>query len=193
MVEDRNDVVVEKKRSKGSEPATIQDVIKLSIIYGIMMIAIIIIFNKVLMLNLIPSGSMENTIMTGDIVVATRYDVDEINRYDVLVFIPPDDSSTYYIKRVIGLPGETILVYNGDVYADGVKLDSSFIPETMGRSGDGEYVVPDGCYFMMGDNRNHSLDARYWTNKYVPHESIIAKAKYIVFPFTHIGSLKYDG
>ena len=195
MVEYKNheNIVEVKQKKKASDPITMPELIRMCIGYGLLILAIVVIFNKVLMLNLIPSGSMEQTIMTGDIVIATRYDVDEIERFDIVVFIPPDNRDTYYIKRVIGLPGETVLVYDGDVYIDGLKIDNSFIPEPMGRSGDGEYVVPEGCYFMMGDNRNHSLDARYWTNKFVPKEDILAKAKFIVFPFSRIGSVEYDG
>ena len=193
MVENKNEVVeVRKKKEKEEKPMTVHDLIVMCIGYALLIFGIIFTFNHILMLNLIPSGSMEKTIMTGDIVIATRYDVDEINRYDILVFIPPDNPDTYYIKRVIGLPGETIIVNDGEVYANGVRLDNSFVPERMGRSGDGEYVVPEGCYFMMGDNRNHSADARFWTNKYVSKDAIIAKAKIVVFPFSRIGSVDYN-
>jgi signal peptidase I len=134
---------------------------------------------------------MENTIMTGDLLLSTRYDKHDISRYDIVVFIPPDDPEDYYIKRVIGLPGETILVEDGKVYADGVELDDSFIAEEMDESGDGTYTVPDDCYFMLGDNRNHSYDSRFWDTKYVPLENIVAKAKFRWFPFTAFGNITY--
>jgi signal peptidase I len=75
------------------------------------------------------------------------------------------------------------------VYADGVELDDSFIAEEMKTSGDGTYEVPEDCYFMMGDNRNHSLDSRFWDNKYVPLENIVAKAKLRLAPFQSFGTL----
>jgi signal peptidase I len=149
------------------------------------------IFNFVLMGMTIPSGSMENTIMTGDRLIATRYDRQDISRYDIMVFIPPDEPDTYYIKRVIGLPGETIRIEGGKVYADGVELDDSFIAEEMDETEEGTYTVPDGCFFMMGDNRNHSYDSRYWDTKYVPLENIVAKAKFRIFPFTALGDITY--
>ena len=176
---------------KAKEPITGPELIKMCIGYGLLLLAIIFIFGHVIMLNIIPSGSMEGTIETGDVVIATRYDKEDVDRYDIMVFIPPDEPDKYYIKRVIGLPGETIVVHDGEVYADGIRLDSSFVPEKMGTSGDGVYVVPEGCYFMMGDNRNHSLDARYWKNKFVPAENMVAKARVTVFPFRNIGSLAY--
>lgn len=134
---------------------------------------------------------MEGTIRTGDFVLGTRYDIGEgdIERYDILVFALPDEPDTVYIKRVIGLPGETVVVCDGSVYADGVRLDDSFVKNPMNTKGDGTYVVPDGCYFVMGDNRNQSDDSRFWTEKYVPVENVEGKAKFIVFPFKNIGAV----
>jgi signal peptidase I len=168
------------------------EVVKTLLLYAALIAAIIITFNYIIMLNLIPSGSMENTIMTGDIIIATRFDRQNISRYDIVVFIPPDDPDELYIKRVIGLPGETILVEDGKVYADGVELDDSFLTKEMKKTrGDGTYEVPEDCYFMMGDNRDNSLDSRFWDEKYVPLENILAKAKLRVFPFTTFGDITY--
>lgn len=152
----------------------------------LLMALVFLLFQYVLMLSEVPSESMETTIMTGDLLVSNRLDTDNIERYDIVVFEAPDDPDTYYIKRVIGLPGETITVADGKVYADGGELDDSFVAEEMNSSGDGVYEVPEGCYFMMGDNRNHSSDSRFWANQYVPQSSIVAKAVIIIFPFAHI-------
>ncbi len=159
--------------------------------YCMLWAATVILSRTVLMLNFIPSGSMEGTIRTGDFVLGTRYDIGEgdIERYDILVFVPPDEPDTVYIKRVIGLPGETVVVCDGSVYADGVRLDDSFVKNPMNTKGDGTYVVPDGCYFVMGDNRNQSDDSRFWTEKYVPVENVEGKAKFIIFPFKNIGAV----
>jgi signal peptidase I len=166
--------------------------VKTILFYAALSVAIIITFNFIIMLNLIPSGSMENTVMTGDVLLATRFDRQNISRYDILVFIPPDDPDELYLKRVIGLPGETILGEDGKVYADGVELDDSFIAEKMDSSGDGTYEVPEGCYFMMGDNRNDSWDSRFWDEQYVPLENIKGRAKLRVFPFTAFGDITYE-
>ena len=130
--------------------------------------------------------------MKGDIVLSTRYDTGEkdIKRYDILLFTLSDEPKTTYIKRVIGLPGEMIEVKNGKVYADGVELDDSFMDKPMNRKGDGTYVVPEGCYFFLGDNRNHSKDSRFWKEKYISIENIQAKAKFIIFPFESVGYIE---
>lgn len=163
-------------------------------IYAAFAVIVLILFHTTFMLSYIPSSSMESTIMTGNVVFSTRYDVQEedLERYDILTFVAPDDPDITYIKRLIGLPGETIEVKDGKVYADGVELDGSFTKETQNQAGDGIYEIPEGCYFFMGDNRNNSNDSRFWDNPYVPIDDIQAKAKCILFPFSDIGSLCYN-
>ena len=100
-----------------------------------------------------------------------------------MVFKYPDDESQLFVKRVIGLPGETVEIKDGKVYINGSEtpLDDSFTPET--PTGDyGPYVVPDGSYFMLGDNRNHSGDSRFWKQPYVEKEKIVGKAIFRYFP-----------
>ena len=192
----RNIVVLHEERGKMQMKKFKGNLLKFLIMYIFFMAVFVFIFRTVFMLTLIPTGSMEGTIMSGDIVFATRYNIgaDEIERFDILIFTPPDNpdnTDETYIKRVIGLPGETIEVKNGKVYADGIELDDSFVKKPMYRKGDGIYKVPEGCYFFMGDNRNQSRDSRFWTEKYVPLENIKGKAKSIVYPFTHIHSIEF--
>lgn len=163
-------------------------------IYAVFAIIFIILFQTVFMLSFIPSGSMEGTIKTNSVVFSTMYDVEEedLERYDILTFIAPDDPDITYIKRLIGLPGEKIEVKDGEVYADGVELEDSFIKDSQNHVGDGVYEVPEGYYFFLGDNRNNSKDSRFWDSPYVPIDDIQAKAKCILFPFSDIGSLCYN-
>ena len=151
--------------------------------------ATFIVNSRILLWANIPTGSMIPTIPEHSLVLGTRYDADKINRYDIVIFKYPDDETQTYIKRVIGMPGETIRIRVGKVYADGKLIDDAFTAEL--SADDGEYKVPEGCYFMMGDNRNHSIDSRFWMRKYVEEEKIMAKAKFLIYPFHHFGSLKY--
>ncbi|MBQ7758373.1 signal peptidase I [Anaerotignum sp.] len=135
--------------------------------------------NSFLIVNAeVPTGSMENTIMAGDRILALRtsYWFEEPEQGDIAVFHYPDDPTgkTLYVKRVIGTPGDMVLVEDGEVYVNGEALEEDYIAET--TQGDfGPYIVPDGCYFMMGDNRNHSLDSRFWENKFVEEDEILGK------------------
>ena len=138
----------------------------------------------------VPSGSMEETIMTGDRVFGNRlaYIKDDPERYDIVIFKYPDDPSKIFIKRVIGLPGETVTVKDGKIYIDGKEQTQavSFCPEEMAGSF-GPYEVPEDSYFVMGDNRNNSLDSRYWDNTYVKKEAILAKAGFRYWPLNKVG------
>ena len=194
---ERRRQIISKNRNKGKNGDSIFDdfarkSLKLVFSYLLFAIIVIIIFKTLLMVSIIPSSSMEGTIMKGDIVLATRYgiDADEIERYDILIFTLPDEPNTTYIKRVIGLPGETVEVKNGSVYVDGVEIDDSFVRNPMNRKGDGVYIVPEGCYFFLGDNRNQSKDSRFWKQKYVPLDNIQAKARFIIFPFESVGYIE---
>lgn len=119
----------------------------------------------------VPSCSMENTIMTGDRLLGLRfsYALKEPERGEVVVFRYPVDEyfgvDTDYVKRIIGLPGETVEIREGAVYVDGAKLDEPYIKEKWTWEADGmKFVVPEGKYFMLGDNRNDSGDSRFWAD-----------------------------
>lgn len=140
----------------------------------------------------IPSGSMENTIPSGARVVGIRlsYREEAPQRYDVVIFHYPDNEAELFVKRVIGLPGETVAIVDGRVYIDdsAEPLRDDFIAEPM-EGTFGPYVVPEGSYFVLGDNRNHSLDSRYWVNKFVAEDKIIGKAAFVWFPFSAAGRI----
>ena len=152
----------------------------------IFVVIVVLIVNNFLLINAkIPSESMEQTIMTGDRVFGNRlaYLFDKPERFDIVIFKYPDHEKELFIKRIIGMPGETVEIRDGKVYIDGAKepLDDSFTPEE--PLGDyGPYVVPEDSYFMLGDNRNYSKDSRYWNNPYVAEDKILGKAVLRYFP-----------
>lgn len=137
----------------------------------------------------VPTGSMKNTIEENDRIIASRlaYITEDPERYDVVLFEFPDDENTIYVKRVIGLPGETVEIVNGVVYvtkADGqvIQLDDSFVTNCEPKGDYGPYEVPEGCYFMLGDNRNNSGDSRFWNNKFVQKNKIIGRVIFRYYP-----------
>lgn len=126
----------------------------------------------------VPTGSMKNTIMEGDRLIGFRlsYKFSKPERGDIVIFKYPDDETQTYVKRVIGTPGDIVQIANGKVYINNEELEETYLKEPMNISTKQEtYVVPEGHYFMMGDNRNSSLDSRYWTNTYVAEDKILAK------------------
>lgn len=145
---------------------------------------LVLLLNKFVIVNAnIPTGSMNDTVDTESLVLVNRlYTINmEVKRGDILMFIPPDDSSDYYLKRVIGLPGDTVEGIDGYVYINGEKLVEDYVKDTL-KDDFGPYNVPDNSYFMLGDNRLNSNDSRYWNNKFVSRESIIGKAVVQYYP-----------
>ena len=205
--------------------------------------------NFVIANSTIPTGSMKDTIMEGDRVMGLRltYTFGEPKRGDIAIFdfgwICPDcgkamgegkeapetcplcgesigrADTLYYVKRVIGLPGDKIeiraegSVRVGDiteappgslvkrnpdgtvvpldsneelvtaaVYVNGEKLSEPYLKEPMLYTGDQEFEVPEDCYFMLGDNRNNSEDARYWNDPYIPEDRMLAKVYFRYWP-----------
>jgi signal peptidase I len=148
----------------------------------------------------IPTGSMENNLLIGDHLLVNKFvfgpasgrferavfPMRDIRRGDVVVFKFPDEPERDFIKRVIGLPGETLELRNKKVYVDGQPLDEPYVhflePARDGqeitsfdlRERYGPVKVPDGQYFVMGDNRDNSQDSRYWG--FVKREKIRGKA-----------------
>jgi len=178
--------------TKKQEPVNIWKEILSWIEVFVIAAAIAFCVNRFLIANsVVPTSSMEPMIMTGDRVFGSRlaYINSDPQRGDVVIFHWPDDEKTYFVKRIIGLPGETVDIVHGVVYIDGEPLDEPYLAEPM-RTEDPpmHFEVPENAYFMMGDNRNCSLDARYWDNTYVYRDKIIAKCgiKYFPLPFKKI-------
>ena len=168
----------------------------------IIVVAIVLVINNVVLINAkIPSPSMEKTIMTGDRIFGFRLayginldlfgheiskKVKDPERFDIVIFKYPDDESQLFIKRVIGLPGETVSFVGGKVYINGEPLDeSAYLDDTVETDcgeEDKTFTVPEGSYFMLGDNREISLDARYWKHTYITTDDMKSK-EILIIPF----------
>lgn len=148
----------------------------------------------------VPTGSMLNTIQEGDRIIASRieYNFHEPERYDIVIFKFPDDVAAhekdpsveveYFVKRIIGLPGETVTIVNGVVYVtdkDGKseQLKDDFVTACTPTGNYGPYKVPEDSYFVMGDNRESSIDSRFWTTtNYVKKDLFVGKVKFRYYP-----------
>ena len=170
-----------KQKQKMTKSQVKREVMDWILIFEIA-IVIAVLVNMFLIVNaVIPSASMETTIMTGDRIFGNRlaYKNHDPQRGDIVIFRFPDDESQLFIKRVIGLPGETLEVRDGRVYIDGssVPLDEPYIK--VDPIGDyGPVTIPEDGYFMMGDNRNYSADSRFWVHPFVMKDKILGKAAF---------------
>ena len=149
-------------------------------------VIIAVLINRFVLINArVPSASMENNIMTGDRLFGYRlaYVNEEVERGDIVIFKFPDDESQLFIKRVIGLPNETVTIIDGKVYINDSTepLNEPYLAQEMVGTF-GPYEVPDNCYFMLGDNRNYSRDSRFWENTYVSRDKILGKALFRYLP-----------
>jgi len=142
---------------------------------------------------IVSGASMEPTFQTGQYLIVDEltYHFEQPQRGDVIIFKYPLDPSQYFIKRIIGLPGETVNIRGGTVSitkADGTTLN---LPEgyvkNIGNGADMSVSVPQDRYFVMGDNRPESSDSRYWG--LLPHANIVGRAYVRLLPVNEIGVL----
>lgn len=158
----------------------------------------------------IPTGSMRMTLIEGDRILVNKFiygakfpftdfrlpSLRKLKRGDVIVFMYPEDPKKDFIKRLVALPGETIEIRNGNIYIDGKlsadpliynryyynRLDSEF-----GKEGQ-KIKVPEGLYYVLGDNSSSSRDSRYWG--FVPEKNILGKAILIYWPLQRVRLIK---
>ena len=130
----------------------------------------------------VPSGSMIPTMMEKDHILFNRlaYVFQSVERGDIVVFKFDNDSSrkdigSYYVKRVIGLPGDTVSFENGVVFINNQPYYEEYLPEQGMTYSNDTFEVPEDSYFVLGDNRSNSYDARYWENPYITSEQIQGK------------------
>jgi signal peptidase I len=129
----------------------------------------------------VESTSMMPTLNPSDYVVVNKlaYKLGNPKRGDIIVFkYPPDPTQIPYIKRVIGLPGDQVHIADGKVYINGILLNEPYLKVTTKQGGD--WTVPEGDLFVLGDNRNGSSDSRAWG--WVPLGNVIGKAEVIYWP-----------
>ena len=147
----------------------------------------------------VEGASMENTLHNGDNLIVDKlsYRFHDPERFDIIVFPFQFQDNTYYIKRIIGLPGETVQIMDdGSIYINGEKLEENYgmeviKPETIGRAAE-PIELGDDEYFVMGDNRNNSSDSRTDKVGNIKRENIIGKAWLRIWPVSDFGVLQHQ-
>ena len=142
--------------------------------------------------RIIPSSSMYPTIYVGDMLLVnkTAYYFSSPDRGDIIVFRPDKEiGQKDLIKRVIGLPGETVEVRDNKVFIDNIVLEEDYLDEPP-QYVFGPVKVPPGCLFVLGDNRNMSIDSHQWPNPFLSIDSVKGKAFFRYWPPNRIGSLQ---
>jgi len=145
----------------------------------------------------VPSSSMYPTIPALTPTDAAYISVDklaiefrQIHRGEVVVFHFPDNPALLFVKRVVGMPGDTVTVTEHAVYINGHRVNESN-PDIATSNGlqQGTFHVPLGHYFMLGDNRPVSDDSRMWVHKYVARSAIIGEADFVLYPLNKVGAI----
>ena len=145
--------------------------------------------------TMVSGSSMETTLQDGDNLIVDKisYRFRDPKRYDIIVFPYKYEEDTYYIKRIIGMPGETVQIRDGYVYIDGKRLTGDVYgkekikdPQTAAEP----VTLGDDEYFVMGDNRNVSNDSRNPDLGTVDTRYILGKAELVLFPFGDLGLIR---
>lgn len=166
--------------------------IELAVYGAVIVLCIIFVPRYVIQRTIVDGSSMENTLQDADnlLVEKLSYRFSDPERFDVIVFYPfGKEDDAYYIKRVIGLPGETIQIVGDTIYIDGEKLEEDYGKDPMTKSGIAKkpLTLGEDEYFVLGDNRTVSEDSRYPEIGPVTRDKIAGRAILRIYPFSDFG------
>lgn len=143
----------------------------------------------------IPTTSMVPTLQVGDRLLSNNiiFKIRQPKRGEVVIFKYPEDPRRDFVKRMVGLPGESLLIRDGDIYINGEKVKVSFYKDIYyyaeGYYGNlNDVKIPDSSYYVLGDNSINSKDSRYWG--FVPAKSMVGKAIFIYWPPWRMGFIR---
>ena len=186
----------EQGQPEEKETNVVRETISFIIYIGIVFLLTYLVIHYVGQRTQVSGSSMEATLSDGDNLIVDKisYRFHDPERYDIIVFPYKYEKNTFYIKRIIGLPGETVQIdEQGNIYVDGEVIDESYGREVILDPGEAEepITLEDDEYFVLGDNRNASSDSRDPSVGKILGEDIIGRAWVRIFPFNKIGFIKH--
>ena len=188
----------EKEEKTGERTAKnmMKEVLSMALYIAVVLCITFLVVRYVGQRTQVDGHSMENTLFDGDNLIVDKisYRFTDPKRFDIIVFPYHYKEDTYYIKRIIGLPGETVQIRDGEIYIDGAILEEDYGKETMltsGRAAD-QIQLGEDEYFVLGDNRNHSEDSRFDDVGNIERSEIIGRAFIRIWPFERFGLLKHQ-
>ena len=178
------------------ERGVLHEILSFLIYVAVVVGATFLIIHFVGQRTYVSGSSMENTLSDGDNLIVDKitYRFSDPQRFDIIVFPFRYEDHVYYIKRIIGLPGETVQITDGDIYIDGEILQESCGREVIKDSGLAAepIVLGEDEYFVLGDNRNDSTDSRDPSVGVIHRDEIIGRAWLRIWPLDKFGVLKHQ-
>ena len=188
--DNREDIETEEK------PNVMRELLGMLVYVGIVLAITFLIITFVGQRTHVSGESMENTLDDGDQLIVDKltYRFHDPERVDIIVFPFRYKDNTYYIKRIIGLPGETVQIADGEIYINGEVLEESYGREVMQDAGLAAEPITlgDDEYFVLGDNRNYSSDSRDPSVALIHRKEIIGRAWLRIWPLNSFGILKHQ-
>lgn len=180
------------EEEKASTKAILKDIVELSLYFLVVLGVSFFIVTFIGQRTVVDGSSMNPTLTDGDNLVVDKisYRFHDPERFDIIVFPYQHEAKTYYIKRIIGLPGETIYVDpDGNIFIDDVLLEEHYGKDIINDGGRAStpITLEDDEYFVMGDNRNNSCDSRDYMVGNIKKDIIVGRAVFRIYPFNQLG------
>ena len=186
----------EKKTQEKTAGNTVKELLGMIVYIAVVLALTFLVVRYVGQRTQVDGHSMEPTLYDQDNLIVDKisYRFRDPERFDIIVFPFQYKENTYYIKRIIGLPGETVQIVDGDIYINGTILEEDYGKETMVSSGRAinEIQLGEDEYFVLGDNRNYSEDSRFDDVGNIKRSNIIGRAFIRIWPFSRFGLLKHQ-
>ncbi len=186
---------IKENENKNKEKSSRTDIIELITYIAFIIIATNLLTSHVAQRTLVEGWSMENSLYDGDNIIVEKisHRVRGLERFDIIAFYPDGkDNKDYYVKRIIGLPGEDIKIKDNKIYINQVLLEEDFgKTDAIGYEGIAEegFTLESDQYFVLGDNRTESYDSRYREIGPIEFDNIEGKAIFRIWPLNDFGTL----